>query len=97
MESLTHPWYSLWGGPCCGRIVELTEKEPYLPVSFLDRKDDVLLWRVGKFLGDWEGELAGHYYLADTGRAEFMPLPDSVRGLYTKYSQADGEDQDDGC
>lgn len=87
-------WRKLWGGPKCGSSVPFPPNEPYLPVSRDSRRDDCDLYRVGEYLHDWSGELVGHYFYNDaTGRAEFMDLPEKVKGLYTRYDpQADGED-----
>ncbi len=87
-------WRRLWAGPKDGASVPFPADEPYLPVSRDGRKDDCDLYRVGSYLGDWSGELVGHYHVNEaTGRAEFMELSPQVRGLYTRFDpQADGED-----
>ena len=95
-------WKRCFGGPCCGRSFPFSPDEPFLPVSYDYPRQDVLEWRVGKALHDWEGTLAGHYYLDidkydGIERAKFLPLPESVKGLYTRYNpQADGDEDDGG-
>lgn len=89
-------WRVLFGGPKCGATVPFPDDEPFLPVSRDSRKDDVDLYRIGQSLHDWTGELVGHYWLSDkTDRTEFLPLPDSVRGLYTKFRHTDQADGDE--
>lgn len=91
MGSLT-VWRKCFGGPKCGSSVPFPPDEPYLPVSRDSRRDDCDLYRVGSHLGDWSGELVGHYWFSEeSGRAEFLELAPQVRGLYTRF-QADGDD-----
>lgn len=88
-------WVRCFGGPKCGVSIEFPPDEPYLPVSCRRRSDHVDLWRVGRSLGDWDGELIGHYWISThSGRAEFLELPHKVKGLYTRWNQADGETDD---
>ena len=90
-EAMVTIWRKLWAGPKCGASVPFPPGEPFLPVSRDGRKDDCDLYRVGAYLHDWTGELVGHYHFReDTGRAEFMELSPQVRGLYTRWNQADG-------
>lgn len=85
-------WRKAFGGPKCGTSICFPPDQEHLPVSYTDKGDDVRTYRVGDSLMDWTGTLLGHYYVGDDGLAHWLDLPKSVRGLYTKWGQADGED-----
>lgn len=65
-------------------------------MSCRNRSDKVALWYIGERMGDFIGDLVGHYkYCDDTGLAVWIELPPGYGGAFTRW-QADGED-DDGC